>query len=89
MEIIKEKRLSWCGHVKRIPENRIQLKKLNWTAEGEQNADRENAGWVENAEVWRERDYVNKIIWVGIFGGGSRLFWVEGEPLYSGIIINY
>jgi hypothetical protein len=36
LEVIKEKRLRWFGHVKRMPGNRLPLKVLEWEPEGTQ-----------------------------------------------------
>jgi hypothetical protein len=34
LEVIEEKRLRWFGHVKRMPENRLPRKILEWEPEG-------------------------------------------------------
>ena len=88
LEIIKQKRLSWYGHLKRMSENRIRRRYWIGRREGgKEKADRVNAGCMEYTGARRERNYVEKILWIGI-SCVSRLFCVEGEPLYrpSGII---
>jgi hypothetical protein len=47
LEVIEEKRLRWFGHVKRLPENRLPLKVLEWELEGTRRRGRPKERWIE------------------------------------------
>jgi hypothetical protein len=47
LEVIKEKRLRWFGHVKRIPGNRLPLKILEWEPEGTRRRGRPQERWID------------------------------------------
>ena len=55
LEIIEEKRLRWYGHLKRMPENRIPWKILNWTAEGRKGKGRPRECWMDGVRGNMER----------------------------------
>jgi hypothetical protein len=46
LEVIKEKRLRWFGHVKRMPGNRLPLKVLEWEPEGTRRRGRPKERWI-------------------------------------------
>jgi hypothetical protein len=47
LEVIEEKRLRWFGHVKRMPENRLPLKILEWDPEGTRRRRRPEERWID------------------------------------------
>jgi hypothetical protein len=47
LEVIKEKRLRWFGHVKRMPGNRLPLKVLEWEPEGTRRRERPKERWID------------------------------------------
>jgi hypothetical protein len=47
LEVIEQKRLRWFGHVKRIPENRLPLKILEWEPEGTRRKGRPKERWID------------------------------------------
>jgi hypothetical protein len=60
LEVTEEKRLRWCGHVKRMPGNRLPLKILEWEPEVTRRrgkAQREMDRWskTEHDKPWTDR----------------------------------
>jgi hypothetical protein len=57
LEVTEEKRLRWCGHVKRMPGNRLPLKILEWEPEGTRRRGRHKERWskAEHDKPWTER----------------------------------
>jgi hypothetical protein len=49
--VIEEKRLRWFGHVKRIPENRLLLKILEWEPEGTRRKGRPKERWIDGVRL--------------------------------------
>jgi hypothetical protein len=47
LEVIEEKRLRWCGHVKIMPGNRLPLKVLEWEPEGTRRRGRPKERWID------------------------------------------
>jgi hypothetical protein len=47
LEVIKDKRLRWFGHVKRMPGNRLPLKVLEWEPEGTRRRGRPKERWID------------------------------------------
>jgi hypothetical protein len=47
LEVTKEKRLRWFGHVKRMPGNRLPLKILEWEPEGTRRRGRPKERWID------------------------------------------
>jgi hypothetical protein len=50
LEVIKEKRLRWFGHVKRMPGNRLPLKILEWEPEGTRRRGRPKERWIDGVK---------------------------------------
>jgi hypothetical protein len=47
IDIIKQKRLQWCGHIKRIPEERIPKLIMDWIPRERRKRGRPRRGWME------------------------------------------
>jgi hypothetical protein len=80
LEVTEEKRLRWFGHVKRMPENRLPLKILEWEPEGMRKRQRPKERWIDGVR-WSmtnhgltEEDTRDRHRWRNLVLG-------EGKPL--------
>jgi hypothetical protein len=80
LEVIEVKRLRWFGHIKRMPENRLLLKILEWEQQETRRRGRPKERWID--EVRRsmtnhgltEDDTRDRYRWRNLVLG-------EGKPL--------
>jgi len=50
-DIIKKKRLQWCGHVKRMPEERISKLIMDWIPQERRERGRPRKTWMEGVKA--------------------------------------
>jgi hypothetical protein len=51
IDIIEQKRLQWCGHVKRMPEERIPKLIMNWIPRERRKSGRPRKTWMEGVQA--------------------------------------
>jgi len=51
IDIIEQKRLQWCGHVKRMPEERIPKLIMDWIPWGRKKRGRPRKTWMEGVQA--------------------------------------